>query len=103
MTSLRPFFEWQDQVLTLYLVIQPKASTDEVVGIVGDRLKIRITAQPLENQANLHLQKWLAKQFKVGKTHVILEKGSQSKQKAFKINDPKHLPDWFQLHASIQE
>jgi uncharacterized protein (TIGR00251 family) len=102
MTSLRPFFEWQDQVLILYLVIQPNASKDEVVGVVGDRLKVRITAQPLENQANLHLQKWLAKQFKVAKTQVTLEKGSQSKQKAFKINNPKHLPDWFQQHSSNQ-
>lgn len=88
------FCEWQDQDLVLYLVIQPKAAKDEVAGVLEGRLKIRITAQPLENQANLHLQKWLSKAFKVAKNQVILEKGSQSKQKQFRIMRPKHIPTW---------
>lgn len=97
------FFEWQDQDLILYLVIQPKAAKDEVSGILQGRLKIRITAQPLENQANLHLQKWLSKAFKVAKSEVILEKGSQSKQKQFRILNPKHIPTWLNKYITIEK
>ncbi|MFO1258265.1 MAG: DUF167 family protein [Gammaproteobacteria bacterium] len=99
--SKQHFFEWQDQDLILYLVIQTKAAKDEVSGILQGRLKIRITAQPIENQANLHLQKWLSKSFKVAKNDVILEKGSQCKQKQFRIINPKHIPSWLDEHQSI--
>ena len=88
------FFEWRGQDLILKLVIQPKASQDEVVGALNGRLKVRITAPPFDNLANDYLQKWLAKQFKVPKARVTLEKGHQSKQKQFKIYMPKQIPDW---------
>ena len=41
--------------LVLHLMIQPKASRDQIIGLHGDELKVAITAPPVDGQANSHL------------------------------------------------
>ena len=60
-----------DDGLVLRLYIQPKASRDAIVGVHGDELKVAITAPPVDGQANAHLVKYLAKQFKVAKDDLM--------------------------------
>jgi uncharacterized protein (TIGR00251 family) len=64
-----------DDGLVLRLYIQPKASRDSIIGLHGDELKVAITAPPVDGQANAHLVKFLAKQFRVAKNQVLIEKG----------------------------
>ena len=78
--------------LVLRLYIQPKASRDSIVGLHGDELKVAITAPPIDGKANAHLVKYLAKQFKVAKSQVLLEKGELGRHKQIKIIDPQHIP-----------
>lgn len=78
--------------LVLRLYIQPKASRDSIVGLHGDELKVAITAPPVDGQANAHLIKYLAKQFRVAKSQVILEKGELGRHKQVKIIHPQHIP-----------
>ncbi|OAT29302.1 uncharacterized UPF0235 family protein [Buttiauxella ferragutiae ATCC 51602] len=78
--------------LVLRLYIQPKASRDSIVGLHGDELKVAITAPPIDGKANAHLVKYLAKQFKVAKSQVLLEKGDLGRHKQIKIIDPQHIP-----------
>ena len=61
--------------LRLKIILQPKASKDQIVGLHDDELKITITAPPVDGQANAHLMKFLSKAFKVPKSAIILEKG----------------------------
>ncbi len=49
------FYKWQEKDLVLYVQIQPKSSKDEVVGMIGENLKIKITAPPTDGKANEHL------------------------------------------------
>jgi uncharacterized protein (TIGR00251 family) len=79
--------------LLLRLVLQPKASRDAFVGLLGDELKIAITAPPIDGQANKHLIKFLSKQFKVAKSAVIVEKGLLNRHKLVRIKNPKQIPD----------
>ena len=44
--------------LRLKIVLQPKASKDQIVGLHDDELKITITAPPIDGQANAHLLKF---------------------------------------------
>jgi hypothetical protein len=77
--------------------IQPRASSDAIAGVLGDRLKIRLTAPPVEGKANEHLIAYLARLFGVPKSQVILERGASSKRKQMRICSPKKLPenlDW---------
>ncbi|CNI20425.1 conserved hypothetical protein [Yersinia thracica] len=78
--------------LALKLYIQPKASRDQIVGLHGDELKVAITAPPVDGQANAHLVKFIAKQFRVAKSQVIIEKGELGRHKQIKIVNPQQIP-----------
>ncbi|EKS1843329.1 YggU family protein [Cronobacter muytjensii] len=78
--------------LVLRLYIQPKASRDSIIGLHGDELKVAITAPPVDGQANAHLVKYLAKQFRVAKSQVVIEKGELGRHKQVKIIAPQQIP-----------
>ncbi len=83
--------------LILQIRVQPRASNDALAGVIGDCLKVRLTAPPVEGRANEHLIAYLAKLFGVPKNSVILERGASSKRKQLRIRSPKKLPenlDW---------
>ncbi|MEK7798096.1 MAG: DUF167 domain-containing protein, partial [Nitrospirota bacterium] len=46
---------------TLSVRVQPRASRNEVAGLVGETLKIRLTAPPVEGAANEACLAFLAK------------------------------------------
>jgi len=79
--------------LVLRLYIQPKASRDSIVGLHGDELKVAITAPPVDGQANAYRVKFLAKQFRVAKSLVLIEKGELGRHKQIKIIHPQQIPD----------
>ena len=81
-----------DDGLVLRLYIQPKASRDSIIGLHGDELKVAITAPPVDGQANAHLVKYLAKQFRVAKNQVLIEKGELGRHKQVKISHPQQIP-----------
>jgi len=81
-----------DDGLVLRLYIQPKASRDSIVGLHGDEVKVAITAPPVDGKANAHLVKFLAKQFRVAKSQITIEKGELGRHKQVKIIHPQHIP-----------
>ena len=87
------FYKWEDEDLLLSLYVQPNAKKDEFIGEYGDNPKIRITALPIDNKANKHLVKSLAKIFAVPTSHVKLLKGENQRTKRVKILSPTKLPD----------
>lgn len=87
------FYEWQGDALILRIKAQPKASKDEFCEVLGERLKIRITAPPVDGKANQHLIKFLARQFKVKQSQIELLAGETSRDKRFIIYAPQRIPD----------
>lgn len=87
---IRAWHDAGDVVLRLY--IQPKASGDRIVGPHGDEIKIAITAPPVDGQANEHLTRFMAKQFGVAKSRVIIEKGELGRHKQLRITEPQRIP-----------
>lgn len=86
------FYQWQEDNLLLSCHLQPKAAKDEIVGMHGDSVKIRITAPPIEGRANAHLIKFLAKQFAVPKRDITILSGELGRQKRIRITQPGKLP-----------
>ncbi len=78
--------------LWLDLLIQPKASRDQIQGLHGEELKVAITAPPVDGQANSHLIKYLAKQFKVAKGQIQIVRGELGRHKTVMVHAPKQLP-----------
>lgn len=88
------WYRWQGETLILRVRVQPRASCDEIIAPRDDgSLKVRITAPPLENKANQHLIRFLAKSFGVAKGRVSLLRGSRGREKQFAIDAPTRFPD----------
>ena len=81
-----------EDVLTLKLYLQPKASRNAILGLHGDEIKIAITAPPVDGKANAHLIKFLAKECKVAKSKVLIKKGELSRHKLICIHSPQRVP-----------
>lgn len=69
----------------LELHVQPGAKRTEVVGMHGDRIKVRLAAPALEGRANEALIEFLANEFGVPKRSVTIESGLASRQKRVAI------------------
>lgn len=80
--------------LTVTLRISPNASKNDIL-IDGDLIKVKVTAQPIENKANKALVEFLSKSFKIPKTCIEIIKGETSKDKTlfFKVNDKQKLDE----------
>lgn len=86
------WFRRHPQGVTLALRVQPRASHDEVAGLHGDRLKVRLTAPPVDGAANEHLRRFLAGLFGVAPSQVRLLKGETGRDKLVEISGPVALP-----------
>ncbi len=86
------FYRWDGEDLILQLHIQPRAARDEWVGPHGDRLKIRLTAPPVEGKANAGLCQFLATIFRVPKTQISVLAGQTGRDKRVRIHAPRQLP-----------
>ncbi|QLQ33707.1 MAG: YggU family protein [Candidatus Thiothrix singaporensis] len=86
------FYHWEGEMLHLFVRVQPKASKDEFADIQEDRIRIRITAPPVDGKANQHLLKFLAKIFGVTKSNVQIKAGETGRNKHLCINAPTNLP-----------
>ena len=90
------FYKWDDNALHLFIKVQPKSSKDEFTEVLtnplGDRIKIRITAPPIDGKANKHLIKYLSTVFKVPKSNISIKNGETGRNKHLIIQRPKQLP-----------
>lgn len=86
------WYRWEGPDLFLAVHVQPKARQDEIVGPHGDRLKIRITAPPVDGKANAHLIRYLADCFGVPAGSVELLAGGSGRDKRLRIHAPRRLP-----------
>jgi len=66
--------------------VLPRASRNQVVGIFGNEIKVKLTAPPVEGKANKALQQFLAKKLGVPKTGVEIVSGRRSRVKSIRIN-----------------
>jgi uncharacterized protein (TIGR00251 family) len=65
--------------------VQPRASKEEVVGVVESALKVRLTAPALQDRANEALCEYLARLLKTPKSAVRISGGERSRIKRIEI------------------
>ena len=71
--------------VTIDLHVQPRASKNEIVGVQGKELKVRLTSPPVEGEANRLCVEFIAKTLKVAKSSVELVAGEKSRHKRLLI------------------
>lgn len=67
--------------------VQPRASKDEVVGLVNGVLRVRLRAPPVEGAANRALIEFLADQLGVSRRYVRIVSGIGSRNKVIEVDD----------------
>ena len=92
---------WDGADLVLTVRVQPRASRDEL-RLEGTRLKVRITAPPVDGAANAHLLRFLAGAFGVAPSRAELVRGASGREKVVRISMPKTLPDALAGHLAFR-
>ena len=70
---------------TFAVRVTPRARKDEIAGVQGDALKVKLAAPPVEGAANVALCAFLAEQLGVRKSAVTLVTGQASRQKVVRV------------------
>jgi len=86
--------------LFIKIHVQPRASKNEIVGINGSALKVRLTSPPLEGAANALLVRFLSKSFGVPRSSLSIVSGEKSRQKTLKAEGMDIAR--FDLHSVIK-
>ena len=72
--------------ITFPVIVAPRASKSEVIGIHDGALKVRIKSAPVDGAANRELIAYLSKFLKVPKSHIQIISGETSKRKKVQID-----------------
>lgn len=86
------WFEGDD--LLLHVRIQPRASREGIGEVFDGRLKINVSAAPVNEAANRRLVMLLAKEFGVARSSVEIIVGQKSRNKRLRISRPSRRPGW---------
>lgn len=89
---MKAHYQWQGHNLLLHCQLQPRSSRNEIIGVHGDRLKICITAPPVDGKANKHLIAITSKWFGTSKKKITIVRGETRQQKTLIIEQPSQLP-----------
>jgi uncharacterized protein (TIGR00251 family) len=90
---------WDGADLVLTVRVQPRASRDELCPD-GERLRVRITAPPVDGAANAHLLRFLAGAFGVAPSRTEIVRGASGREKVVRIMAPKTMPDALADHLA---
>lgn len=71
--------------MKLDVQITANASRSEIVGWLGERLKIKVKAPAVEGKANAELLRFLAKQLEVRANQLRIVRGETAKMKTIEI------------------
>jgi uncharacterized protein len=73
------------------LRVQPRATKDEIAGVTGGALKVRLRAPALEGRANDALCEYLAELLKTPKAAVRILSGHHSRSKRVEVRGVTEL------------
>ena len=82
---------WEGTDLLLSVRVQPRASRDEL-RLEAGRLRLRITAPPVDGAANAHVVRYLADQFGVANSRIEIVRGLTGREKTIRIFHPAEIP-----------
>jgi len=79
------FFKKSKNGVTISVRVEPRSSKSGIVGVVGDRLKVKLTSPPVDGKANEELIGLLSKTFGAKKRDIKIIRGASSKDKLVEI------------------
>jgi uncharacterized protein (TIGR00251 family) len=86
--------------MKLQIKAVPGASRDEIVGMIGDAVKIRVTAPPERGQANAAIERLIADTLHIAYSAVRIISGHTSPRKVMEIHGVSAADVLKALHSS---
>ncbi|MEK7773719.1 MAG: DUF167 domain-containing protein [Deltaproteobacteria bacterium] len=81
-----PFIETSPKGVFLRIRLQPRASRNAIEGIHEGSLRIRLTAPPVEGEANRALMEFLSDLLHVRKSSLVITSGLKSRDKMVRVD-----------------
>lgn len=78
--------------LLLDVRVQPRASRTEFAGVMGERLRIRLNAPPVDGRANAALLEFVAAECGLARARVTLERGQAGRDKRLRLHGVAAIP-----------
>ena len=75
----------KEESATVNIQVMPRASRAGVAGLLGDAVRIRLTAPPLENRANEALVRFLSASLDVPRPSVEILAGKRGRKKIVRV------------------
>ncbi len=84
MTLDIPYSRTKDGI-RIEVKVEPRSSQKAIAGILGNTLKVKLTAPPVEGAANEQLIEILSEAFGIRKSAITITRGQSSKNKVVEI------------------
>lgn len=75
----------KEESVTVKVHVMPRASRAGVAGLLGDAVRIRLSAPPLENRANEALVRFLSASLDVPRPSVTIIAGQRGRRKVVRV------------------
>lgn len=83
--SLPPYLRAQPDGVWLSIKLQPRASANEIGEAMGNELRVKVTAPPVDSAANEALVRLLAETLDCARNKVELVRGETSRHKVIRL------------------
>lgn len=71
--------------VTFMVKMVPRASKNEIAGVEGDTVKVRLNAPPVDGKANAALVKFLAEKLGVSRAQIEIVSGETGRRKLVRV------------------
>src|SRR5690348_6608072 len=82
---LPPYLRAHPDGVWLSIKLQPRASVNEIGEALGNELRVKVTAPPVDSAANEALIRFLAERLDCGRNKVELVRGHTSRHKTVRL------------------
>lgn len=83
--AIPAFLRTESDGVMLSVKLQPRASANEIGEPMGDELRIKVTAPPVDSAANEALIRFLAETLDCPRNRIELVRGNKSRHKTLKL------------------
>jgi len=90
--KLSSFCQWDGDTLVLNILGRPRANKTRIGKVIGKQLEIHVAENPVRGKATAHLVKFLAGEFEVAESSIVVVFGVYNVNKQVRITAPKRLP-----------
>ena len=80
------FIKTEKEYFVIRLRVIPNAKKSEIIGVLEDALKIKISSVPVEGKANAQIIKFFSDYLNISKSKLEIISGEKNKNKLLKIS-----------------